>query len=585
MGKSRRSNKVFKKRKFTGNRHTRRDEESSETSNLENPRGLNGCSSGIEERRPSTSKRKLVHLEEGEEEQQLDSGSVNNGNIIINIKLLCDFVNRNTSCKHCNSTDTFVIEEDTSVRLGLSSKLRITCKNCNLCDSTRTSETTCDRFYDINLRMVYGMRCIGKGQKSAELLCGILDLPPPPAKFNDYIGKILKHTTDVSDNSMRIAARETVTANDGDSDLTVTFDGTLQKRGHNSHHGVVAATSYDTGKILDVEILTNYCRGCKLNQEDHKCVKNYEGSSGGMEAAGAMEIFQRSVSERGVRYINYLGDGDSKAYKTVCESKPYGEDVQIEKLECVGHVQKRLGSRLRKLKKEMKGKRLEDGKVIGGAGRLTDSEIDKLQTYYGLAIRRNIHNLADMKKAVWASFLHKASTDSYPQHQFCPKGPDSWCGYQKAVDSAETYKHKHSLPNVVLEAMKPIYKDLCEDKLLTKCLHGHTQNLNESFNNCVWERLPKTVFVEYNVLKIGVYDAVLCFNDGALSRLKVLNEMGVKVSSNTQEALKKIDNSRVFYAERAAESATKESRTKRRLQQKQKEDEQCNEYDYGPGMF
>ncbi|GFV60306.1 hypothetical protein TNCV_3469421 [Trichonephila clavipes] len=30
--------------------------------------------------------------------------------------------------------------------------------------------------------------------------------------------------------------------------------------------------------------------------------------------------------------------------------KPYGDSVPIEKAECVGHVQKRMGSRLRKLK-------------------------------------------------------------------------------------------------------------------------------------------------------------------------------------------------------------------------------------------
>ncbi|GFV32518.1 hypothetical protein TNCV_1054991 [Trichonephila clavipes] len=31
--------------------------------------------------------------------------------------------------------------------------------------------------------------------------------------------------------------------------------------------------------------------------------------------------------------------------------------------------------------------------------------------------------------------------------------------------------------------------------LIEKCLHGRTQNPNESFNKCIWERIPKTVFV------------------------------------------------------------------------------------------
>lgn len=56
-------------------------------------------------------------------------------------------------------------------------------------------------------------------------------------------------------------------------------------------------------------------------------------------------------------------------------------------MECVGHIQKRMGSRLRKLCKDMKGVKLTDNKVIRGKGRLTDDTIEKLQNYYGLAIR------------------------------------------------------------------------------------------------------------------------------------------------------------------------------------------------------
>lgn len=58
------------------------------------------------------------------------------------------------------------------------------------------------------------------------------------------------------------------------------------------------------------------------------------------------------------------------------ESVPYGPGVEIKKLECVGHVQKRMGTRVRKLVKENKGTKLSDGKFVHGRGRLTDGEID-----------------------------------------------------------------------------------------------------------------------------------------------------------------------------------------------------------------
>lgn len=52
-------------------------------------------------------------------------------------------------------------------------------------------------------------------------------------------------------------------------------------------------------------------------------------------------------------------------------------------------MQKRLGTALRKYKKDMVGEKLSDGKTVGGKGRLTDKVIDKMQNYYGKAIREN----------------------------------------------------------------------------------------------------------------------------------------------------------------------------------------------------
>ena len=96
-----------------------------------------------------------------------------------------------------------------------------------------------------------------------------------------------------------------------------------------------------------------------------------------MEAVGAVRMFTRSEELRDVRYVKYLGDGDSSSFKKVCDSRPYG-DVDVEKLECIGHVQKRVGSRLRKLRQQHKGQMLSDGKRISGAGRLTEQRIDTL---------------------------------------------------------------------------------------------------------------------------------------------------------------------------------------------------------------
>ena len=119
-----------------------------------------------------------------------------------------------------------------------------------------------------------------------------------------------------------------------------------------------------------------------------------------METVGAVRIFERSYITRGLKYKDMLGNGDSSTFNSVVDSKPYGEECVPKKLECTGQVQKRLGSRLRKLKNTNKGVKLSDGKGISGKGRLTDGKIDVLQNYYGLAVRENLDDVSAMAKSI-----------------------------------------------------------------------------------------------------------------------------------------------------------------------------------------
>ena len=88
-----------------------------------------------------------------------------------------------------------------------------------------------------------------------------------------------------------------------------------------------------------------------------------------MEAAAATEMFPRFVAQYNLRYntIRVVGDGDTHTYKIVLASKPYGDDISIEKIGCVGHVRKRTGTRLRKLRTDTKA---ADGNILRGKGTL-----------------------------------------------------------------------------------------------------------------------------------------------------------------------------------------------------------------------
>ena len=54
--------------------------------------------------------------------------------------------------------------------------------------------------------------------------------------------------------------------NGGVTDVSVSVDGTWQKRGFSSLNVVVAAISIDTGKVVDCEVMARYCKACKLSE-------------------------------------------------------------------------------------------------------------------------------------------------------------------------------------------------------------------------------------------------------------------------------------------------------------------------------
>ena len=105
-----------------------------------------------------------------------------------------------------------------------------------------------------------------------------------------------------------------------------------------------------------------------------------------MEADCVEEMYQRSVQRYNIHYNPFIGDGDSSAYSTIDRERPYDPTVFIKKEECINHVTKRIDTNLRRLIKEYKGKKHEDGKGLSGEGKLTISCIDAIHRFYAQAI-------------------------------------------------------------------------------------------------------------------------------------------------------------------------------------------------------
>lgn len=84
--------------------------------------------------------------------------------------------------------------------------------------------------------------------------------------------------------------------------------------------------------------------------------------------------------------------------------------------------------------------------------------IDKLQNYYGIAIRSNPRNLSGMKKAILASLFYCASSENSKRHTAqCPEGENSRFGFMRdKAKGTKDYEHDNGLPILAVTAIKRI---------------------------------------------------------------------------------------------------------------------------------
>ena len=95
-----------------------------------------------------------------------------------------------------------------------------------------------------------------------------------------------------------------------------------------------------------------------------------------------------------------------------------------------------------------------------------------------------------------ASLFHVASCKGNNFHTYCPQTSDSWCQYHRDyINKTNLYRPG---PGIASDVM---------------CLHGITQNANESLNAMFWERAPKSN-CGIDKLQLSVYNSVAVFNYG-----------------------------------------------------------------------
>lgn len=174
------------------------------------------------------------------------------------IEMLC--------CPLCKQNDIH-FHENLAQKKGFTSVFILKCKHCDFKKELNSSKQ-CGKSYDINRRVIYSMRMIGQGYSSLEKFAIHMNLPRPMThkNYDNSVKVIEKVVREVAEESMQDAADEIKKGSTDVVDTDISGDGSWQRRGFSSLNGTFTGISLQTGKILDVEVMTRYCKACKLKE-------------------------------------------------------------------------------------------------------------------------------------------------------------------------------------------------------------------------------------------------------------------------------------------------------------------------------
>ncbi|XP_074026881.1 uncharacterized protein isoform X2 [Leptinotarsa decemlineata] len=265
----------------------------------------------------------------------------------------------------CDFTDCVLISEH---RQGLYSEFLFKCKMCGITE-TITTEKCQQEATDININSSVAVAAIstGIGFSQIEELATTIDMPMMSSKtFNKYHDKVSETILTSAWSSMVEAGQEEakLARDSGEVDsegipfITVVTDGAWCKRSYNVNYdassGVACIIGYRTGKILYLGVRNKYCTVCARSQHkgveppEHKCFKNWSGTSTAMETDIIVEGFKCSLEMHGPKYMKMIGDGDSSVHNKLLESRPYGH-MLVQKIECKNYLLRNFISNLREI--------------------------------------------------------------------------------------------------------------------------------------------------------------------------------------------------------------------------------------------
>ena len=320
----------------------------------------------------------------------------NTGCRIVNLKKLQEHLHTITqhaaTCQLCTnkalSGDEAVVLVGEHNREGFCSILTSRCAGCqeefSFSTSAKVQPRSGGQYWECNLAAVWGQMATGGGHAPLTVSMAVMGIPALTKKsFMAIERRIGEWWWDLLQDSMKEAgAKEKALAisknqyHQGVPAITVVVDGGWCKRTHkhsyNAKSGVGIIISKETGKILYLGVRNKYCAVCNKATNGaipvHTCFRNWKESSSAMESDIILKGFQQSEQQHGLRYIRFIGDGDSSVHPTLVSGVPWG--YAIRKMECANHAVKCYRTALENL--------VHDKPHYKGRGKLTATMRKKL---------------------------------------------------------------------------------------------------------------------------------------------------------------------------------------------------------------
>lgn len=266
---------------------------------------------------------------------------------------------------------------------------------------------------------MWGQMATGGGHSQLEEQMSVLGVPTmsktsfiaTERNIGDMWKQSLLETMAEAGREEKRLAEERGSYHQGVPAITVIVDGGWSKRSHkhsyNANSGVGIIIGKETGKILYMGVRNKYCHTCARNisPDKHVCFRNWSESSSEMETDIILEGFLQAERVHGVRYTQFIGDGDSSVYPTLIQNVPEWGHA-IKKVECANHACKCYRGALEKL--------VQEHPSYKGSGGLTQKMRKRLVSAARSAIRMRSKE-ADKKRAL-ESLKHDLQNG--PRHCF-----------------------------------------------------------------------------------------------------------------------------------------------------------------------